>query len=111
MLNARFCHSTLFNSIGTEKFRQAPLLRVLLGLPLLGNGWPAGQVMVLGSEFRNSALWRPADIPAGCGRDRGTQRMLAPWASLPQGVGALASGAKKAPNSVPDDAVESLETI
>src|SRR6266403_2011507 len=37
--------------------------------------------------------------------------MLAPMASRGQGVGALAWVAKKAPKSVPDDAVESLETI
>src|SRR5213075_1875456 len=67
--------------------------------------------MLAGRDARNSAVWLALESPAGCAVDNGTQAMLAPWASRGQGVGALACVAKKAPKSVPDDAVESLETI
>src|ERR1700757_2721146 len=67
--------------------------------------------MVAGRDFRNSAVCWPAESPAGWGVDSGTHLMLAPMASRGHGVGALAWSAKKAPNSVPDEAVESLEMI
>ena len=67
--------------------------------------------MLAGSDARNSAVCPAAETPAGWGVDKGTQRTLAPIKSRGQGVGALASGAKKAPNSDPDDAVESLDTM
>ena len=67
--------------------------------------------MLVGSDAWNSAECRPLDSPAGCGFDNGMQRVEAPEASRGHGVGELASGAKKAPNRVPDDAVESLEMI
>src|SRR5882672_5499984 len=67
--------------------------------------------MLAGRDARNSAVWPALESPAGCGADRGTQAMLAPMASRGQGVGALAWVEKKAPKSVPDDAVESSDTI
>src|ERR1700756_695457 len=67
--------------------------------------------MLAGSEANNSAECWLLESPAGCGSDNGMQRVEAPEASRGQGVGELASGAKKAPNRVPDEAVESLETI
>src|SRR5260370_39124994 len=67
--------------------------------------------MLAGRDARNSAVWPALESPAGCGADRGTQAMVAPMASRGQGGGALAWVAKKAPKSVPNDAVESLETI
>src|ERR1700757_1770203 len=67
--------------------------------------------MLVGSEARTSAECRPLESPAGWGVDNTVQRVEAPEASRGQGVGELASGAKKAPNRVPDDAVESLEMI
>src|SRR5437660_4720323 len=110
MWKARFCHSTSLYKIGNEAVLQAPLTTPLLGFGVL-SGWPGGQVMLAGSDARNSAVCPAAETPAGWGVDKGTQRTLAPIKSRGQGVGALASGAKKAPNSDPDDAVESLETI
>src|SRR5919109_1074574 len=67
--------------------------------------------MLAGSDARNSAVWPALESPAGCGSDKGTHGMLAPTESRGQGVGALACGAKKAPNSVPDEAVESLDMM
>src|SRR5215469_10484256 len=68
-------------------------------------------VSEFGSEARSSAECLPLEIPAGCGSDAGMQRVEAPAVSRGHGVGELASGAKKAPNRVPDDAVESFEMI
>src|SRR5207253_1922698 len=110
MWKARFCHSTSLYKIGNEAVLQAPLTTPLLGFGVL-SGWPGGQVMLAGSDARNSAVCPAAETPAGWGVDKGTQRTLAPIKSRGQGVGALASGAKKAPNSDPDDAVESLDTM
>src|SRR6267142_1947220 len=95
--------------MGNETALQAPLVRPPGALP--PTPWPTGQRMLAGRDARNSAVWPALESPAGWGADRGTQRMLAPTASRGQGVGALPWVAKKAPKSVPDDAVESLETI
>src|SRR5882762_6761560 len=95
--------------MGNETALQAPLVRPPGRLP--PTPWSTGQRMLAGRDARNSAVWPALESPAGWGADRGTQGMLAPMASCGQGVGALAWVAKKAPKSVPDDAVESLETI
>src|SRR5438876_12253673 len=91
MWKARFCHSTSLYKIGNEAVLQAPLTTPLLGFGVL-SGWPGGQVMLAGSDARNSAVCPAAETPAGWGVDKGTQRTLAPIKSRGQGVGALASG-------------------
>src|SRR6267143_1606071 len=95
--------------MGNETALQAPLVRPQGRVH--PTPWFTGQRMLAGRDARNSAVWPALESPAGWGADRGTQGMLAPMASRGQGVGALAWVAKKAPKSVPDDAVESLETI
>src|SRR5882724_3752312 len=109
MLKARFCQNTSLYRIGNETVLQAPLTRPPVPLPPIP--WPTGQRMFNGRDASNSAVCPALESPAGCGSDSGTQGMLAPMASRGQGVGALAWVEKKAPKSVPDDAVESLETI
>src|SRR5258706_16428385 len=109
MLKARFCQNTSLYRIGNETVLQAPLTRPPVPLPPIP--WPTGQRMFDGRDARNSAVCPALESPAGCGSDSGTQGMLAPWASRGQGVGALAWVAKKAPKSVPEDAVESFDTI
>src|ERR1700687_5258315 len=110
MLKARFCQNTSLYRTGYEEVLQKPSTTPAVGLDGL-SGWPGGQVMCVGSDARNSAVCSPAESPAGCGSDSGTQGMLAPWESRGQGVGALAWVAKNAPKSVPEDAVESLDMI
>src|SRR5207249_10142858 len=90
MWKARFCHSTSLYRIGNEAVLQAPLTTPLLGFGVL-SGWPGGQVMLAGSDARNSAVCPAAETPAGWGVDKGTQRTLAPIKSRGQGAGALAS--------------------
>ena len=68
-------------------------------------------MMLAGKDAKNSALCPALERPAGWGSDSGTHGILAPWPSRGQGVGELACGAKNAPKSAPDEAVESLEMI
>src|SRR6266581_1758325 len=63
------------------------------------------------SEARNSAVCPALDTPAGCGSDAGMHCTLPPCASRGHGVGALAWEANWPPKSVPDVAVESLDTM
>src|SRR5882762_11495807 len=109
MWKARFCQNTSLYRIGNETVLQAPLVRPPGVVPPIP--WPTGQRMLAGRDARNSAVCPALESPAGWGADRGTQGMLAPMASRGQGVGALAWVAKKAPKSVPDDAVESFDAI
>src|SRR5207253_9254022 len=97
MWKARFCHSTSLYKIGNEAVLQAPLTTPLLGFGVL-SGWPGGQVMLAGSDARNSAVCPAAETPAGRRGDKGTQRTLARSKSRTQRGGALASGAKHARN-------------